>query len=149
MEDFIYIIVLIAWVAFAFYRKSQKKNETARRTQQSREPRNESSPFPSLEEILLGTKPGPEPEPLTDTETDTTELIPQEMRKITLEEEYKRRGMTSVGQRAQSPDKKKPEVTEMQEDEYDLEGDELEDWRTNLDLRKAVIYSEILNSPYV
>ncbi len=152
MDDFIYLIVLIAWVVFAFYRKSQKKSEAARQaSQQQPVPRSGPAPFPSLEEILLGTEPVPdeEPEPVPATRQFTTDGIPPVLRETSFEREYNLRGITSIEEMDKPFTMEKSGQVILPEDEVLSEDYKEAEWRARVDLRQAVIYSEILNRPYV
>ncbi|MCU0369929.1 MAG: hypothetical protein MUC31_00805 [Bacteroidales bacterium] len=150
MDDFIYLLVLIAWVVFAFYRKSQKKGEAARRAQQRQDqPPAESIPFPTLEEILLGKEPVPEPEPVPAAGTYTTDGIPPVQGETAFEREYNLRGITSVEEMDRPLFMEKSKQSDIQEDEILVEDLREKEWMAKIDLRQAVIYSEILNRPYV
>jgi hypothetical protein len=149
MDDFIYLLALIAWVAFAFYRKSQKKSEAARQPQRKYQPENDTLPLPTLEEILLGKEPVPEVQSAPVPEPVTTDGIPPVLRKTTFEEEYNRIGITSVEEMEKPMLIRKVEQADLQEDEILLENDENEVWKARINLKQAVIYSEILNRPYV
>jgi len=149
MDDYIYIIALIAWVAFAFYRKSQKKSEAAREAQRRPQQPNESSPFPTIEEIFLGREPAPEVEPVPASGSFTTDGIPPVLKETAFEREYNRRGITSIEEMDKPLVLNKHKLTDKQEDEISIENIVMEDWKAKVDIRQAVIYSEILNRPYV
>jgi len=149
MDDFIYIIALIAWVAFAFYRKSQKKSEAAKEARRMPQPDSESSPFPTFEEIILGKEPSPEPVPVPVSRPFTTDGEAPELMETAFEREYNRRGITSVEEMDKPFTLRKSKVADIQEDEILLESNVIEVMKARVDLRQAVIYSEILNRPYV
>ncbi|MFA4864151.1 MAG: hypothetical protein WC605_10320 [Bacteroidales bacterium] len=148
MDDFIYLIALFAWVAFAFYRKSQKKSEAARREQPRPQPRDISSPFPTMKDIF-GEGPSIEVVPVPVTQASTTDGMAPELEETAFEKEYKLSGISSIEEMDTPFYIKKTEHTDLQEDELLTENDKIEDWRVRVDLRQAVIYSEILNRPYV
>jgi len=148
MEDFIYLIALFAWVAFAFYRKSQKKSEAARREQPRPQPRDISSPFPTMKDIF-GEETSIEVVPVPVTQTSTTDGMAPKLEETAFEKEYKRRGISSIEEMDTPFFMKKTEQADLQDDELFTENDKVEDWRARVDLRQAVIYSEILNRPYV
>jgi hypothetical protein len=148
MEDFIYLIALIAWVAFAFYRKSQKKSEAARKEQQRTQPRDISSPFPSMKDIF-GEEPAEEDLPVPVTRTATTDGMAPQSEETEFAKEYKRSGISSVEELDSPLILKKTEYADIQEDGISEENLLIRDWRARVDLRQAVIYSEILNRPYV
>jgi uncharacterized membrane protein YebE (DUF533 family) len=148
MEDYIYLIALIAWAAFAFYRKSQKKSEAARREQQRPQPSDTSSPFPSMKDIF-GEEPFVEVVPVPVTQAATTDGMAPQLEETAFEKEYKRSGISSVEELGTPFVMKKTEHTDLQEDKLSAENDKIEDCMAKVDLRQAVIYSEILNRPYV
>lgn len=148
MEDFIYLIALIAWVAFAFYRKSQKKNEAARKEKQPAQAREVSSPFPSMKDIFID-EPTAEPSPVPVTQTVITDGMAPELGETEFAKEYKLRGIRSVEEIDSLLVLNKTEYTDLQEDEVSDENLLNRDRRAGVDLREAVIYSEILNRPYV
>jgi len=148
MEDFIYLIALIAWVAFAFYRKSLKKAEAAKKEQQRPQPGDISSPFPTMKDIF-GEEPSVEILPVPVTQTATTDGMAPQLEETDFAKEYKRSGISSL-EELDSPIKmEKVEYADIQEDELSEENGIMKDWRRRVDLRQAVIYSEILNRPYV
>ncbi len=152
MEDFIYLIVLIAWVIFAYYRRSQKKAAGARKqvVTPEQETDSETTPIPTFQEILFGddeevmTRRQPRPATVIDegnympdrTETD-------------FEKEYNRRGIVSVEETDRLANKRPVRVSEIKEIEVKDESDIKEASDEAFDIRRAVIYSEILNRPYV
>jgi hypothetical protein len=148
MEDFIYLIALIAWVAFAFYRKSQKKSEAARKEQQRPQPRDISSPFPSMKDIF-DEEPSVEYIPVPATQTATTDGMAPQREESEFIKEYKLSGIRSVEEIDSPLILRKAEYTDIQEDEISDENLSNRDCRARVDLRQAVIYSEILNRPYV
>ncbi|MFO7615542.1 MAG: hypothetical protein R6W71_12985 [Bacteroidales bacterium] len=148
MEDFIYLILLIAWVIFAFYRRSQKKSAAARQASSQPQPETKKRPF-TLEDLF-----GEESEYYEEDE------IPQEIdpgyQQVEVPE-HRKFGWERPGFRdGIMPEKKENapsrsnlmKVTDIQEDELQVEelSTELPDIRENI--RQAVIYSEILNRPY-
>jgi hypothetical protein len=147
MEDFIYVIALIAWVAFAFYRKQQKKAEADRKMQGRPARQTEPGPGQTWQEILLGEVPAVEPEPATTTViTDGMSPVLQE---TSFEKEYNLRGIHSIEEMDKNfrmADFKPGEFEKKIESEVYPERQE---WIEKVDLRRAVIYAEILNRPYV
>jgi hypothetical protein len=149
MDDFIYILALIAWVIFAFYRNSQKKAEKARQAQRQK-PRPEQMPLPTLEEIILGREPvyEPEPEPLPEAVTVMSDGTSPVLRETAFEREYNLRGITSI----EEMDKPfKAEASNAAPAPKDAVEETMPAWREGLrefNARQAVIYAEILNRPY-
>ncbi len=165
MDDLIYLLLFLAWAAFAFYRNSQKKKQReAQRTraaQQQPDPeenQEEGSPGSLLEEILLGEQEertieepyfeseSPESESRIYTETPGAE---EENVPVDFDDEYNQRGVTSVeeldlenGEVESDKDEKASrnlQVVAFEEDQNEA---------FEFDLRTAVIYSEILNPRY-
>jgi hypothetical protein len=151
MDDLIYIIVLIAWVLYAFYRKSQKKSSTAREAPRRTLENPEPEVFPTLEEILLGREPepAPEPEPVVYTPATSTDGVAPVLKETSFEKEYNLKGLTSI-EEMDKPMTIRELNTRAKEQEVAGEEDvETGLWRDRVNLRHAVIYSEILNRPYI
>jgi len=151
MDDLIYVIALIAWVAFSFYRKSQKKSATARDARPYQQPRAGGRTMPTLEEILLGKEPDPEPElePVPVNPPGWYEGTAPVLHETAFEKEYNLRGITSVEELDKPMSLKNTKPVDIQEDEIILKENEFREQARIIDLRQAVIYSEILNRPYV
>ncbi len=151
MDDFIYLLVLIAWAVFAYYRRSQKKADEARKAASRRqvsEP--EERTMPTLEEILMGEEYYPEEQPATKPlpKAPVFRMEPTSPAETVFEREYNLRGITSIEELDRpapvDPDRK-PSITE--EDIYEeMQPVYASEIRNNL--RQAVIYAEILNRPY-
>jgi hypothetical protein len=149
MEDFIYLILLIAWVVFAFYRKSQKKNEAAQRQQKSTRPQGEPRQIPSWEDIILGKEPVFEKESPPVPEVVLTDGMSPVLRETSFEKEYNRLGITSIEEMDKPVVREDSLDANKQEEEIMRKKISAADHRIKIDLRQAVIYSEILNRPYV
>jgi hypothetical protein len=149
MDDIIYLIVLIAWVAFAFYRKTQKKGAAVREAERKARPSGNPSPFPTLEEILLGKEPVPEAEPVPASGPFTTDGMAPVLTETSFEKEYKLAGISSIEEMDKPFFSQKSEVIDIQEDDDKPEYNVIDRLKTDFDLRQAFIYSEILNRPYV
>ena len=149
MEDFIYVIALIAWVAFAFYRKQQKKAEADRKMQSRPAQKSDPGPAQTWQEILLGEIPAVEPEPVPATGPVMSDGMSPILQETSFEKEYNLRGIDSIEEMDKNfrmVDFKQPDIGKKLEPEEDPEKEE---WLEKVDLRRAVIYSEILNRPYV
>jgi hypothetical protein len=149
MDNIFYLIILIAWVAFAFYRKTQKKASASHETERKAQPSGGPIPFPTLEEILLGKEPVAEVEPVPVPEPFSTDGRAHVLSETTFEKEYKLRGIESIEEMDKPFYMPKSEDVDIQEDEILLGNNAIEEWKARVDLRQAVIYSEILNRPYV
>jgi hypothetical protein len=152
MEDLIYVIVLIAWALFAFYRRSQKKQAGRKLATPTPASHDESdpNPMPTLEEILFGEtedKPGKRV-PQTIAPYEEGNFSPQ-LDEPEFAREYRRAGIASVEVNKTKAESLKINRSEIQKneisDEVDMKGSSDEAF----DIRKAVIYAEILNRPYV
>ncbi len=151
MDDFIYLLVLIAWVIFAYYRRSQKKAEEARKVASRPRPGEPARPLPTLEEILMGEEPYAEDEPVPEP-VATAPMFRREQTspaETAFEREYNLRGITSL----EELDKPIGLSIEVQPEPV-VEGYS-EGWQPvyaseiRNNIRQAVIYAEILNRPYV
>lgn len=146
MEDYIYLILLIAWVLFAFYRRSQKKAEAARQASSSPQP-GRQKPF-TLEDIF---RQEDESYGEYDTEQELKPVYQQMdkpgLRETDFEKEYKSRGITSVEELDKSIRTKPIQIID---DDHETEMASVGHIRLNIreDIRQAVIYSEILKRPY-
>jgi hypothetical protein len=149
MDDVIYIIVLIAWVLFAFYRKSQKKKGPVTGPVQPPRPQNDTSTLPTLEEILLGRGPEIKPEPEPVPVPVLSDGMSPRLNETAFEKEYNKLGITSIEELDKPFSFDKYKHAEIQEDEVFIEGNEPDDHLHVFNLRQAVIYSEILDRPYV
>lgn len=182
MDDILYFLLLIGWLAFSFYQQSAKKKRkaeeeraAARRSQQEEEGAEyderetvaertgeEKPDFrKTLEEILLG-------EELTKEEKET-QREQEPIETTSAEEEdrankYQRYYNREISDKSHWYDKEKESPEKLEGKIEELEKDMVlkeEDTVTELDdeseikneqyfnLRKAVIYSEILNAKYV
>lgn len=165
MDDLIYLLLFVAWAAFAFYRNSQKKKQREAQRQRAAQQQDDSegfqeerSPGSLLEEILLGEQEERTiEEPYFESELPESEsriyarapVVEEEKVPMDFDDEYNQRGITSV----EELDLKTREI-ESDRGENDgqsiqvitFEEDQNEPF--DFDLRKAVIYSEILNPRY-
>jgi hypothetical protein len=150
MEDYIYIIALIAWVVFAFYRKSRKKAEQSGPERPYAGPRTQPIPMPTLQEILLGTEPEPEPEFVpAPAGIEMTDGMSPVLKETSFEKEYNLSGISSVEELDKPMNFSDSGPSEIQKNEIGSEAiDDKENW-LQVDIRRAVIYSEILSRPYV
>ena len=159
MDDFLYIVIGIAWVAYSFYSNKQKQDrkKAARELQGNPAPqatKREPTVRSILEEILMGeVKPverpsesmvdkyEPEYFPATEAvssetigmEAESLEVIKDEVPANYFENEYASRGK---GERVVS------QSDHETENETDEPGSEI---ARDFDLKTAVIYSEIIN----
>jgi hypothetical protein len=153
MEDLIYLVILIAWAVFAFYRQSQKKKAAARAA--------ESKPAPpppsyepkgkSWEEILFGEEVTEEheielePEPEPDFRKDKRTIAYEP---ISLEQKYMQRKIESLEDPKVQERMEREKSILLEEEEEEFRALDRDNFLKDFDLRKAVILSEILNRPY-
>lgn len=143
MDDLIYIIFLLAWAGFAFYRNSAKKRAAANQPPVPEKPVQRKSAGTLLEEILLGeenVKP-PEPKPVY----RNIEFRTEKKKHLSFEEEYDLYGIESIEE--QSPEDAKSYRSDKKK-VLQPEASELKEQGIEFDLRTAVVYSEILNRRY-
>ena len=145
MEDFLPLLIGIFWLAYTLYNKGQKKK--AGKGSPSGEKESPVASF--IEEFLIGKKENP-PVPFYAEETDNNpfedfqeetkpvEAFQTNVSKPVISSELER--FTIEGQHAFAVE----EIIE--EDVFDSG---IIDINEEFNLRKAVIYSEILNAPYV
>lgn len=182
MDDILYFLLLIGWLAFSFYQQSAKKKkqqEAQRKSaatqeeqeeisapadgRQNRAPAEPSRPDfrKTLEEILLGGELS-SLEEIPEQEAQSLETIPskQEKRDNRYQDFYNREVSSDsiwYDKDTESPEKLEEKIEELEKEMVLQEDDTLEDeaygpgvetsqW---FDLRKAVIYAEILNAKYV
>jgi hypothetical protein len=160
MEDLIYILLGLVWIILAVYRNKQKKKlreaakpNTAESTEE--EVYRERDPGSLLEEILLGQQ---DPKPVMDPETIMTDYDISEGQEVEgtrfttskptleFEEEYNRLGITSEEELDKDDAGKADPKKENSDLEVEIMGkEEGGAGGFDFDLKKAVIYSEILN----
>jgi hypothetical protein len=148
MEDYIYLLALIAWAVFAFYRKTRKRSESAGEMTGTPSRQGRTTGLPTLEEILLGEEPVI-PEPATASAPAWTEGMSPVLEETAFEKEYKRRGISSIEELDKPINMAPHNISEIQKHEIGSEDEGIGERSSAIDLRKAVIYSEILNRPYV
>lgn len=146
MDDLIYLIVLIAWVLFAFYRKSQKKKQPARPVTGTSRPPAESSQLPTLEEILMGEPSYPEPEP--EFEPAMSDGMSPVIGETSFEKEYNKKGIRSIEEMDIPFYLSGRDDRIAAKNDILLEEDKESELEAKVNLRQAVIYAEILNRPY-
>ena len=142
MEEYLYIIAGIAYLAYSFYGASKKKKE--------KQPRNENQPY--------------EKESVKETDFDLEKLFGIDSIKREIEETYEIMGVQKEETFEYEPayeDVKQPIVEEakaaqmkysenvVQQIQIEEEEEEIIEEKEQLDLRAAIIYSEILNPPYI
>lgn len=129
--NILYILAMLAALIFSAYKKQKQAKKPMQMPDEHTQPENETmveeDVFDELRELFQKPKPQqavPEPKPVKDE-------VPLHMQK-------------KEAPRKSSMSKQEPVKLVAQEDEYE----ETEFDREQIDLRQAVIYSEILKRPY-
>lgn len=148
MEDYIYILLGIVWILYSAYRASKKKkarNPSPQKREFTAEKKNEVEDV--FKKVLLGeTEPYEpayerdyfeEPEPAFENEKEPV----VNKTKFKLDSVPKEEGVSIF---EDSVEEKYDEITTGEDAQ---ESENLRDY-LNFDLKKAVIFSEILNRPY-
>lgn len=152
-DNFLYIIITIAVLAFSMLNKKKKTEEARRDT--NKKP---GSIFDSFEEIFSEV---PEEEAYIDEEEEILETITPERRAFDRPDLSKERASDRINPQVLSAFKKPAEVkstakskSQIEEEgmiidmKYDWDADEVQHTEIDFDLRNAVIQSEILNRKY-
>ncbi|MFH1118820.1 MAG: hypothetical protein V1775_03285 [Bacteroidota bacterium] len=156
MDDFLYIIIGIAWVAYSLYSNKQKQDrKRAARETQGKPVSETPSPVRSiLEEIFMGeasqvTKPAEamveeyQPEYLPTTEATSSEIIRAEAESL---EEIVEEVPANYFEKEYTGRSEAERVVARFENEADIETEEPGfEIARDFDLKTAVIYAEILN----
>jgi hypothetical protein len=151
MEEFFSILVLVLWILFSVFNKNKKKKQSSGKTVEGSESHTASSQGTRsiLEQILMGDQPTPVP--IEDFEESTENHYSNQIQDHKEEKREKKNELSDTeiagkykfdpsreGSSSSVSEKKGNNLTEDYEEEKGIE----------FDLRKAVIYSEILNRPY-
>ncbi len=142
MDNFIYILLVIALIIYSFY-KNEKKRSNKEKTlpnQPEAENHSKSSTRAILEEILLG-------------EDLKTNILQPEQTFEPITEQTVNKSLSSEQKEKEPTQQKSPIIKEQKKDirkNILLENEEKtnEYNHLNFDLKKAVIFSEILKRPY-
>ena len=156
MEDFIYVLVGVAWVAYSIYNQGQKQ----KRKQAFKSEVKSDEIFPKTEskfESILNKKFNFEN--LFEVEESNDDYLDRQYSELDVVEEVEKYSFNKSETEGVSAFKTKQEAGSGQvsrnETEYHEEDEKVDNLITDLlndsgefDMRKAVIYSEILNPPY-
>lgn len=144
MKEYLPLIIGIIWLVYTIYSKGKKKE-----AQRHHPGKSEEAGIPSILEQLFTNNAIPQPQPYeTDNEVEDIQLmddyhkvvnVPKEMPKPYLRTELA--NFMQEGQSAFSPS------DNFIYEEIENEGNQ--DERQKFDLKKAIIFSEILNAPYI
>lgn len=156
MEDFIYILIGIAWIAYSLYSQGQKQKRK-QQSQPETEPEEELSGVEQNLQSFIDKKLNLDQ--IFEVDEPDNEYLDSPYSKIDVVEEkdessyFKPATEGSSAFKADEAKKAKPVI--VVEEEF-IEDDESDERRQGIlfgddefDLKKAVIYSEILNPPYI
>lgn len=147
MEDFLPILIGIIWVAYTLYNKGKKKKEIKHPVTSEKR---ENKPLSIFEQILLG-------EEIKVTQPYTEYSEPEEPLPIPAREIKYDKGKKStkpflvekLGKFTEEGQSVSGLIYQQKTIEQILLEQDLEVAESDFDIRKAVIYSEILNAPYI
>lgn len=168
MEDLLYILAVVAWVVYSFYKNSKKarnqrpamKEPASSQRQETEEVESTEKEYPEVRSILkeiLGEdiipEPAPTPEPVRQEERssmmDERRAIEQEYANLESEATWDDVYENSGKMPAKIADEQEEIRKEIEADvRKAMKKDEPRKRGIDFDLRKAVIMSEILNRPY-
>lgn len=145
MEDFLPLLIGIFWLAYTLYNKGQKKK--AGKGTPTGEKKAPVANF--IEEFLLGKEENP-PDPFYAEETDTNPFddSPEETRPIEVFQKNVSKPIISSELESFTIEGQRAFMVEEIMDENVFDSGMINN-NEEFNLRKAVIYSEILNAPYI
>jgi hypothetical protein len=152
MEDYIYILLGVAWILYAIYRANQKKKAKEAESQDTAEPVGDGNfEMKSMIDELLGN------DSIAQPETAQTNDLYQSKAGVTDYDKYRKGHDIQTDYKLDSVPEEEgvSSISSYQYEDKSLEvtdnevNDELlKHIHVDFDLRKAVIYAEILNRPY-
>jgi hypothetical protein len=150
MEDYIYILLGLVWIIYAAYRANQKKKakQKAPHHEQTTEPETGSDVKSLLEEILTGEVSQPSrPSAYIDESLSAITGARMEYENADIKTDYKLDSIpVEEGERIFDEDDLTSSYAQLfntEDSEHMIKREDID-----FDLRKAIIYSEILNRPY-
>jgi hypothetical protein len=144
MEEYLPLIIGIVWLVYTIYNKGKKRGAKPPHPEAAQE-----TPISSFFEQLFTDKETLKPQPYGLYESDEENLPVEEYEQVAYEPEEKSSPFLKTeladfmyeGQPAtETSDNHLMEENEDEENQFN---------RTDFDLRKAIIFSEILNAPYI
>jgi len=150
MDDYIYILLAVAWIAFTIYSQKQKKNKQQQKAQPQQQTQKDVKSY--FEEILQGNISSPDPiitEPMKHENIYESVSSYKTSGNIQPEYEFLEEGsQLSEEYFDKNSAIEKPEIQIEEKFEVKTEEDYEDIEYLDFDIRKAVIYSEILKRPY-
>jgi len=151
MEDYIYILLGVVWIIYAVYRANQKK-KAKQRTPET-EPTSGSETQNEMRSLLEGILTGevtnaPKPSSYIDESLSAITEVQPEYENVDIKTDYKL-DTIPIEERERLVEDEYLELSFSQIFNNEDSEQELEREDIDFDLRKAIIYSEILNRPYM
>jgi len=145
MEEFLPLLIGIIWLVYTLYNRGQKK-KNVRKPQPAKESDNKTPSF--IEQLLMG-EDVTQPQPYEQEETEL-ELEPVVEKPVINKSERIKSAPFLTSELADFVHEGQSisEVYEFEEQIYEKSHDD-ENIVADFDLKKAVIFSEILNPPYI
>lgn len=144
MEEFLPLIIGIVWLVYTIYNKSKKKGAKQQHPEVTQE-----TPISSFFEQLFTDKETLKPQPYGLYESDEENLPVEEYEQVAYEPEEESSPFLKTELADFMYEGQSATITS---DNHLMEENEDEEYqinRTDFDLRKAIIFSEILNAPYI
>ena len=146
MEDYLPLIIGIIWLAYTLYNKGQKKKNVKGPNSSERGKKPVSS---LLEQILLGKESiEPQPYETSDSFIETTEENIEEVEEVVTaqkSEPFLQTELANFVQEGQPAFFAEDSLAGLEI----FEEKEEEKYIDDFDLKKAIVFSEILNAPYI
>lgn len=174
MDDYIYIILGVLWLAYTIYQSQrklkQRQQKAAARDQKTpaiQEESVKSQKTKTLFDELFGEYTDPLKENIETLRDENVSTVSEKKQAIEATGEKRAKSVETFTRLGDAPESNSPlskryfsqhnlaasriiEQTQMGDEDMMEEYDELlYDWDFDFDLKQAVIYSEILNRPYV
>ena len=149
VEDFLYILVGVIWIAFSLYKGIKKKNAQKQQTQEEfdvePEPEKKKTAFQTfIDEIMVPEEPATHQPVMFESDPETLDEIENEEKsKVFSYDDYYEESNYEKNIEVYSE-----AVTQSTELKNQLQTPLKKSRKPRFDLRKAVIYSEILNRRY-
>ncbi len=143
MEEILPLIIGILWLVYTFYKKGKKKE--ARRHQPVG---SEEVKAPSILEQLFAANDVPEPQPYEMYEEPEDNTYVEDFDEVVIETNEKQSPFLNA-ELADFVNKGQVAITPSDNFMMEKEDVENQDNIPDFDIRKAIIFSEILNTPYI
>ena len=143
-EDYIYILVGIVWIAYSIYKGTQKSKSRQNKSNNTEPVKKKKSVFETfIDNIIVEEKPLPYVAESEETIFDDVEIVDKEEKVFSYDDYYEESNFQSDldvnKNEAETESKIKQEIRK---------SPSVKRKKPRIDLRKAVVYSEILNRRY-